>query len=304
MPLKIVRDDMAEITADAIVSTADSALSGANGAAEAAIAGTPPCRYEICTEGPVWRGGGCGERERLAACYKTSLELAMEQGCRSAAVPLITSRGYPKAEALRTAVESIGDFLLENDMTVYLVIFDRAAYRISDELFADIAEYIDENFAGERFGAHASRACRQSVRTADTAPACAYMMPAAHPAPDLTEAVERLDESFSQMLLRKIDEKGLTDAECYKKANIDRKLFSKIRGDRLYRPSKATALAFAIALELPLSETQDMLMKAGYALSRSSKADVIVENFIRRGNYSVFEINEALFAFDQSLLGE
>ena len=120
---------------------------------------------------------------------------------------------------------------------------------------------------------------------------------------DLAEAVRSLDESFTEMLLRKIDESGMKDAECYKKAGVDRKLFSKIRSDRAYRPSKVTAIAFAFALSLPETEAEDLLKKAGFALSDSNVFDVIVRFFLRTGRYDMFELNEALLLYDQPLIG-
>lgn len=185
---------------------------------------------------------------------------------------------------------------------VYIVIFDRKAYQISSKLFADIDAYIDDRYVEEHRDSYAERINRLRSLAAEES----YPIPTAPmvaKAASLDDALKQIDESFSEMLLRKIDECGMTDAECYKKANIDRKLFSKIRTDKLYRPSKPTVIAFAIALELPLDELKDMLSKAGFALSHSSKFDIIVEYFVERGNYNVFEINEALFAFDQSLIG-
>ena len=196
------------------------------------------------------------------------------------------------------AVDTIGAFLLEHDMTVYLVIFDRRAYQISGKLFADIAEYIDDHYVEAHTDLGAERLRRGALHREMAVPMCTPMA-----APALDDLLEHLDAGFSETLLRLIDRSRKKDSEVYKKANVDRRLFSKIRNNPNYKPSKPTALAFAIALELDLAETKDLLARAGYALSASSKFDVIVEYFIRQRNYDIFAINEALFAFDQSLLG-
>ena len=290
------------------------------GSAKLTGAGNLPCRYVIHAVGPRWSGGKRGEREKLASCYRTALALAQEKGCGSIAFPLISSGvyGYPKDQALQVAVETISAFVLEHDMMVYLVIFGRKDYQIGEKLFTDITSYIDDSYADAHTDDVEERRRRLNLFRREPSEGVGHTvplpkeevlydagmaMPSPAAKPSLQEAIDGIDESFSEMLLRKIDESGMTDAACYKKANIDRKLFSKIRGDRLYKPSKPTAIAFALALELSLDETADLLRKAGFALSPSSKFDIIIRYFIERGNYNVFEINEALFAFDQSLLG-
>ena len=252
-----------------------------------------PCKYVIHTVGPVWHGGENGEEELLRSCYRESLDLAKKKECQSVAFPLISAGayGYPKETALNVAVNEISSFILENDMTVYIVVYDKSSFDVGKKL-TEIKEYIDERYVDENLILR-SRALdfNMSCTQANGAPL------------KLSDRLNRVDESFSQMLLRKIDEKGMTDAECYKKANVSRKLFSKIRSDVNYKTSKTTAIAFAVALELDLTETKDLLMKAGFALSHSNKFDIIIEYFIEKGNYNIFEINETLFAFDQSLLG-
>ncbi len=331
MPLYLVRNDITTMKVDAIVNAAKESLLGGGGV-DGAIhrAAGPelleecrtlggcktgqakitkgyrlPARYVIHTVGPVWRGGGCGERELLSSAYRSSLELASVYNCQTVAFPLISSGvyGYPKDQALQVAVDAIGSFLLAHDMTVYLVIFDRASYTIGGQLFADIAAYIDDRYAEEHTDSLQEQDRRAMAAASVSVRKEKRELPFRAASESLEEALNRLDESFSQMLLRKIDERGVTDAQCYKKANIDRKLFSKIRSDVHYKPSKPTAMAFAVALELPLEEAREMLEKAGFAFSHASKFDIIVEYFIAHGNYNIFEINEALFAFDQSLLG-
>ena len=328
MPLEIVRNDITKMKVDAIVNAANETLLGGGGVdgcihraagpellqecrtlggcktgdAKITKAYRLPCQYVIHTVGPMWNGGSYGERKLLVSCYRTSLALAKEHGCETVAFPLISSGifGYPKDQALRVAVDTISEFLAENDMTVYLVIFSRTAYAIGNKLFADIAAYIDDHYVDAHTDSRRERMRRRGVVES-------RMLTAYEDAPvaasGLDEALAHLDAGFSETLLKLIDRSGKKDSEIYKKANVDRKLFSKIRNNPDYKPSKATAIAFAIALELNLDETRDLVARAGYALSASSKFDVIIEYFIRQKKYDIFEINEALFAFDQSLLG-
>lgn len=331
MPLQIVRNDITTMKVDAIVNAANESMLGGGGV-DGAIhrAAGPellaecrtlngckmgqakltkgyrlPAKFVIHTVGPIWRGGSHGELELLVSAYRSSLELALASRCETVALPLISSGvyGYPKDQALKVAVDTIGEFLLSHDMTVYLVIFDRAAYTIGGKLFADITAYIDDRYVEAHTDSRETQHRRMALESMPAEEPQWMPAPCATAPFGLDEALSKLDESFSQMLLRKIAERGMTDAQCYKKANIDRKLFSKIRSDVNYKPSKPTAMAFAVALELPLVEAREMLEKAGFAFSHASKFDIIVEYFIAHQNYNIFEINEALFAFDQSLLG-
>ena len=340
MPLKIIQNDITTLKVDAIVNAANESLLGGGGVdgcihraagpgllaecrtlngcrtGSAKITGAYnlPCEYVIHTVGPIWHGGKRGEKDLLTSCYRTSLQLAAENHCETVAFPLISAGvyRYPKDQALRVAVDTITEFLKDHDMTVYIVIFNKQSFQIRKDLLDDVAQYIEENY--EDLSEYLYEACQPAPQKRSASVVCesssfaepplAASMPSEPAAAySLESAVAQLDESFTEMLLKKIDELGMTDAECYKKANVDRKLFSKIRKDPQYKPSKPTALAFAIALELPLEEVQDLLMKAGFALSHSNKFDVIIEFFIKDGNYNIYEINEALFAFDQSLLG-
>ena len=291
-------------------------------------------KYVIHTVGPVWRGGGCGEEGLLRSCYQNSLALAADRGCETVAFPLISSGvyGYPKADAFRVATEAISAFLGDHDLMVYLVLFDRTAFLLGDDRFGGVQSFIDDAYAEaelkrprnqrpyrwEREPREDTGALYAPGVLEDACLCESVAVPAAKPKAakgkpllaleqrkdeDLETMLRQLDEGFSRTLLRLIDEKGMTDVQCYKRANIDRKLFSKIRSDPHYKPSKTTAVAFALALELTLPETQSLLARAGFTLSRSSLGDVIIEYCIRQKQYSVISVNELLFSYDQPLLG-
>lgn len=341
MPVKIVRNDITAMLVDAIVCPANAQLAPGGGLSAAihsaagkrftadcaALGGCKTgqakftkaydlsCRYVIHTVGPVWKGGHNDERRLLCSCYLNSLELAKRLDCKSIAFPLISTGGfgYPKAEAFKLAMDTVSAFLLtdDGDMEVYIAVFDPQSVQIGEKLFSGIEKYIDDNYVSKYVLDKPTQ--RPDIGSDTTAyvprlfeeDLCYSYSSSRHSVDSsvLERELRWIDEGFSEMLLRKISEKGMSDAQCYKRANIDRKLFSKIRSNPAYRPRKHTAIALAIALELSLEETKELLMKAGFALSHSSKFDIIVEYFIKNKIYDIYTTNEALFKFDQPLLG-
>ena len=344
MPLKIIRQDITKMKVDAIVNTTNEEMVGYSGVDLAVHNAAGPlldieckklaplglgsakitngynldAKHIIHTSGPVWHGGLAGESIILKSCYTESLKLAVEYGCESVAFPLISAGayGYPKDKVLKFAIQVITEFLFEHELNVYLCVYDRKSYEFSKAVFNEISEFITDDYVEEKTAAFNAeidsseefipRKALRFERKCDSTPVCASM-----PAPQssaknksLEEYMKAMDKSFAYKLFDYIDTKGMTDVECYKKANVDKKTFSKIKcNPQTYKPSKQTAVAFAIALELTLDETQDLLASAGLTLSRSFTFDKIIRYFLQKGVYDVFVINEALFEFDQMLLG-
>lgn len=358
MPLQIIRNDITTMKVDAIVNAANSTLLGGGGV-DGAIhrAAGPmlleecrtlngcrtgeakitkgynlPARYVIHTVGPIWNTGDANEHQLLANCYRNSLKLAKDNALESIAFPLISAGVYgcPIEISFKTALDVANEFLIDNDMEIYIVVFGGVALHKASRFASSIKEYIDDNYVDEHYVARNNRDIAQENLYGMAMPNMA--MPSMAPEPErkakkkgvslpglfkketveataeecsmsLTEALEHLDESFTQSLLGIIDSRGLKDSEVYKKANIDRKLFSKIRSDINYKPKKTTALALAIALELSLDETEALIRKAGFALSSSNKLDVIVKYFIINREYNINDINVVLFSYDLPILG-
>ena len=332
MPFQILHNDITNMETDAIVNAANSKLLEGGGVCGEIFSKAgrdelqkectllAPCavghavitkgynlksKYIIHAVGPIYKNGNSNEETYLKSAYENSLKLAKDYNLKSIAFPLISAGiyGYPKKEALDIAILTIKEFLKDNEMDIYLVVFDRKVVELSEELYENIKHYIDCFYEDENYAPRNIK----NLEMEEIFEANYYSKQIIHDEKSfnkesLESILNNMDETFSEMLLRLVDEKGKTDVQVYKKANMDRKLFSKIRSNKDYNPKKTTALSLAIALELSLDETKDLLSRAGYSLSPSNKFDLIIEYFIKNENYDIFIINEALFSFEQPLL--
>ncbi len=349
MPLQIIRQDITKMKVDAIVNPSNTYLLPFGGAdleihkaagkdlfdacrmlggcavGEAKI--TPafelPCKYVIHTAGPIWNETECSEK-LLISCYESCLNLAKEHLCESVAIPLISSGtyGYPKDQVLKIAMNTISTFLFDNEMSVFLVVFDKQAFELSEKLFSGIEAYIDDNYvlsclenSEERVCFFESMALAEDDFTDGGLLSCISASSAEERSSCLSETFRcsapkkkslddfiKLDESFALKLLKLIDEKGMSDVECYKKANVSKQTWHKLMTDKQYKPGKKTAISFAIALRLSLDETQKLLASVGFVLSDSCLFDVIIKYCLENEIYDVFEIDAALFKYDQETL--
>lgn len=342
MPLTIIRDNIVNARADAIVNTAnplpligsgtDTAVYEAAGEeellaarkaigviAEGDAAVTPAfgldAKIIIHTVSPVWDEAEKETKtELLASCYRKSMELALEHGCERIAFPLLASgsNGFPKDIALNTALNTIQSFLLSHDMDVLLVVFDRSSFELSSRVFHDVREYIQEHQVIEAEDAEYAPKLHISGRRRRRPDLFQLQMPlplAKEEAAGQNYAMGLVlpklpmqEDTFQKKLFTLIDESGESDPAVYKRANIDRKLFAKIRKDENYKPSRKTAIALALALKLSLKEAEDLLERAGYALSMSTIFDLIIRYCFEHGVYDIIEVNSILFEFDQEML--
>ena len=340
MPFLMIRNDITKVAADAIVNPANRNLLQGSGTSRAIYqaAGeqeltasceaigrcdlgravcTPafglPAKYIFHAVCPAWHGGFFGEAKQLAGAYHSALELAAEYHCESVAFPLLSSGnyGYPKEQAFRIAVDTITQYVMDHDLTVYLVLYDRHSLAVSRKLSASVEEYIDDHYVAQNDESYEfDRWRRESAERRrrleeEAAPMLEAAAPPAAPmaARSLEHLMDNLGESFTTRLLRLIDERGLKDSTVYKQSNISRQHFSKIQCNRDYNPKKKTVLAFAVGLHLSEDETIDLLQSAGYAFSDGSKRDWIVRYCLEHKIYNINQVNTLLFEYDQEQLG-
>lgn len=335
MPLHMIKSDLLTLSVDAIVNPTNSRYE-ATGGLDLAIrkaageelssylATLPPlsvgevresegfalpCRYILHTVGPLWQGGDMGEEQALAFCYQNALLRAHALGCESVAFPLIASGalGYPKDRVMKLATASIAEFLCDHEMTVYLSVFSKDEFALDRRLERSLLHYVTVHTCRSTCEERSIRgmAC-ENVSYQRKIPPKAQMNANYCIAPPLTAnaLVVKLDRSFAEELFCLIDQKGLTDVECYKRSNVDKKTFSKIKCNKNYRPSKETAVSFAIGLHLTINEAERLLSTAGLCLSPSYTFDVIIRYFLTYGCYNtIHDVNEALYQYDQITLG-
>ena len=342
MPFEIVRNDITKMQVDAIVNAAsrfprvnagvDSAIHKKAGPdlleARKEIGYIPPgtaavtpafcldAKYVIHAATPIWVDGYQSEEALLRQTYDACLHLAVEKDCQSIAFPLLASgnHGFPKGVALQAAIGAFSRFLMEQEMQIYLVVFSKDSVSLSEKLVHSVACYIDEHYVEayelETYGdvRESSRRNRYQQRRIREEPIEAMMapcapMPCRESALSLDDFLKTKDAGFSETLLRLIDASGHKDSTVYKKAHVSKQHFSKIRNNPNHKPTKETAIAFALALELDVAQTNDLIGRAGYTLSNSSKFDLIIRYFIEQKKFNIVEINLALYEFDQTLLG-
>ncbi len=344
MSFELIRGDITQVQADAIVDAANVKLMPGGGVCGAifkaagfeslleacmaighcpvgmavATPGFALSKVIIHTAGPVWKGGQYHEHILLENAYRNSVKLAVEKECQSIAFPLISAGifGYPKDLAFDVASQVLRECAEQYDIHIILVLFDSMKL-LNSRQEADLMRYIewreqqpeaDDTFEADEQAAwdkdfHDSAECMSDLAAQVLQEKASSRCMSASCPPSLEEALEEIKPLFSEYLIHLILERCDNPAQIYKKANIDRKLFSKIRNNREYKPGKAVVLAFAVALELNWYETVDLLASAGYAFSHSSRFDIIVEYYIKNEKYDIFEINEALFQYEQPLLG-
>ncbi len=348
MPFKIVRNDITKVKADIIVNTAnpkpiyasgtDSAIYHAAGAeallterkkigeiARGEIAVTPAfdlkAKYIIHTVGPAWIDGKHHEFSALEDCYRKSLYKALELKCESIAFPLIATGvyGFPKDKALQIAISIFSQFLLENEMQIYLVVFDKKSFQLSGQLMDNVDSYIDSNYVRERhLEEYNSRSVRSrhsrfmeedqeiealyEARMMEEEDSCICSAPIP-PTESFDFELDVIEPSFHEKLFELIDAAGIDNKDVWKNANLDRKHFSKIQCDEKYHPKKKTVMALCIALKLDLEQSKDLLSRADWAFSPSSKMDLIVQKAIIDKQYDIYQLNLVLFKYTNEVLG-
>lgn len=258
------------------------------------------CKYIIHTVVPCWKGGNHNERELLQSCYKQALGLAIEAKCGSISLPLLSSgeAGYPKDKVIEDALEVIKKFLYENDMLVYLVINDKSLYELSEQLNSNVSSYIKDNLIrlsrSPKIRHLYDELLDDSLGEQPSRSNTEYCF---------DEFKEKfICKGFRDKLFGFIDKKHCNDVDCYKRANVSRQTWHKIVSDNYYHPTKNTAIALAISLQLDMDETQELLETAGFILSKSSLSDLIIMFCIGNKIYDVFEIDSILFKYGEDTL--